>query len=119
MTTKKSRIASIIICLFFEIMTLALFFMAPNFEVDTFRWICIVPSFVLLFILCCSSGFKSFSEFILVLVGTWTIGCIIGLIIAAAFRNPTAKIVVLVIASVIIVGLVLYETIKLKKKDYI
>lgn len=119
MSTKKSRVVSIIIYLFFEILILALFFMAPNFDADTFRWICIVPSFVLLFLICCFGGFKSFGDFITMLIGAWIIGCIIGFIIAAAFRNPTAKIVVLVIASVIIVGLVLYETIKLKKKDYI
>lgn len=119
MTTKKSRIASIIICLFFEIMTLALFFMAPNFDVDTFRWICIIPTSILLFILCCSGGFKSFSDFLWELVGSWIIGCIIGFILAAAFRNPTAKIVVLIIVSVILGGLMLFDTIKLIKKDYV
>lgn len=118
-TTKGSRIKSIIGCVFFEILTLVLFFLSFNCDIETFRWTCIISTSILLFIWMISAGFKSLSDFFYTLIGTWIFGCIIGFAMAFIFRNPTGRLVTTIIISSIIGIIILVQIIKLIRKDYI
>lgn len=117
--TKGNRVKTIIESVFFEILTLVLFFLSPSSDVETFRWICIIPIFILFFISYISSGFKSISDFFLSLVTSWIIGCLAGCLIAFIFRNPTGRLVTTIIISAIIGIIILVQIIKLIRKDYI
>lgn len=119
MKTKRQRVGNIIVCVFFEILTIVLYFLSFNSNPESFRWICIIPIFILFFISCCFGGFKSIGDFFAGLVGSWVISCIAGLLIAFIFKNPTGRLITTIIISVILGIIVLIESIKLIRKDYI
>ncbi len=119
MKTKGQRVGNIIVCIFFEILTIILYCLSFNSDPESFRWICIIPIFILFFISCGLGGIKSIGDFFASLVGFWVISCVAGLLIAFIFKNPTGRFITTIIISVILGIIVLIESIKLIRKDYI